>query len=132
VGSAAQIKAMKQVAGRLKLELAQFAELETFAQVASDLDAATKADIERGKRLRELLKQNQNSPIRVEEQVALIYLGVNGHMDAFPISQVKQRISDFRSYLNTNSEFLENLKREKRITPEIETMLKSAIEEVLV
>merc|ERR1711990_1368368 len=77
VGSAAQIKAMKQVAGRLKLELAQFAELETFAQVASDLDAATKADIERGKRLRELLKQNQNSPIRVEEQVALIYLGVN-------------------------------------------------------
>merc|ERR1712115_589892 len=79
VGSAAQIKAMKQVAGRLKLELAQFAELETFAQVASDLDAATKADIERGKRLRELLKQPQSSPIRVEEQVALIYIGVNGH-----------------------------------------------------
>merc|ERR1711987_1922 len=77
VGSAAQIKAMKQVAGRLKLELAQFAELETFAQVASDLDEATKADIERGKRLRELLKQPQSSPIRVEEQVALIYIGVN-------------------------------------------------------
>merc|ERR1711937_15967 len=93
VGSAAQIKAMKQVAGRLKLELAQFAELETFAQVASDLDAATKADIERGKRLRELLKQPQSSPIRVEEQVALIYIGVNGHLDSIPMEEVKQRVS---------------------------------------
>merc|ERR1712232_1209001 len=88
VGSAAQIKAMKQVAGRLKLELAQFAELETFAQVASDLDEATKADIERGKRLRELLKQPQSSPIRVEEQVALIYIGVNGHLDSIPMEEV--------------------------------------------
>merc|ERR1712193_598480 len=95
VGSAAQIKAMKQVAGKLKLELAQFAELEAFAQVASDLDAATKADIERGKRLRELLKQPQSSPIRVEEQVALIYIGVNGHLDSIPMEEVKQRVSDF-------------------------------------
>merc|ERR1712078_669072 len=110
VGSAAQIKAMKQVAGRLKLELAQFAELETFAQVASDLDAATKADIERGKRLRELLKQPQSSPIRVEEQVDLIYIGVNGHLDSIPMEEVKQRVSDFRAYLNRDASFLTSVK----------------------
>jgi F-type H+-transporting ATPase subunit alpha len=128
VGSAAQIKAMKQVAGRLKLELAQFAELETFAQVASDLDAATKADIERGKRLRELLKQPQSSPIRVEEQVALIYIGVNGHLDSIPMEEVKQRVSDFRAYLNRDASFLTSVKKEKKITPENEEMLKNAIQ----
>merc|ERR1712182_204839 len=72
VGSAAQIKAMKRVAGKLKLELAQFAELEAFSQFASDLDQATQADIERGKRLRELLKQPQAAPLEVADQVAMI------------------------------------------------------------
>jgi F-type H+-transporting ATPase subunit alpha len=90
VGSAAQIKAMKQVAGKLKLELAQFAELEAFSQFASDLDAATQAELARGQRLREMLKQKVNSPIPVEEQVALIYAGINGYLDDIPVSDVKE------------------------------------------
>ncbi|MCO5556923.1 hypothetical protein L7F22_010478 [Adiantum nelumboides] len=78
VGSAAQIKAMKQVAGKLKLELAQSAELEAFAHFASDLDKTTQSQLARGQRLRELLKQSQSAPLSVEEQVATIYTGVNG------------------------------------------------------
>ena len=80
VGSAAQLKAMKQVAGKLKLELAQFAELEAFAQFASDLDQATQNQLARGQRLRELLKQPQASPLSVEDQVATIYAGTNGYL----------------------------------------------------
>merc|ERR1711920_931352 len=80
VGSAAQPKAIKKVAGKLKLELAQFAELEAFAQFASDLDAATQRRLARGERLRELLKQPQNSPLNTESQVAVIYAGVNGYL----------------------------------------------------
>ena len=89
VGSAAQIKAMKQVAGKLKLELAQFAELEAFSQFASDLDAATQNQLARGVRLRELLKQKNSSPLAVEEQIALIYSGINGFLDDLEVSQVK-------------------------------------------
>merc|ERR1712086_1230832 len=81
VGSAAQIKAMKQVAGKLKLELAQFAELEAFAQFSSDLDQATQNQLARGTRLRELLKQAQAAPLSVEMQVATIYTGVQGYLD---------------------------------------------------
>merc|ERR1712037_423671 len=81
VGSAAQTKAMKQVAGKLKLELAQFAELEAFSQFASDLDEATQAELARGQRFRERLKQPQSSPLSVAEQVALIYTGINGFLD---------------------------------------------------
>merc|ERR1712134_191792 len=84
VGSAAQLKAMKQVAGKLKLELAQFAELEAFYQFASDLDEATQKQLARGTRLREVLKQPQNSPLSVPEQVALIYTGINGFLDDLP------------------------------------------------
>ena len=80
VGSAAQVKAMKQVAGKLKLELAQFAELEAFSQFASDLDQATQNQLARGARLRELLKQAQNSPLSVGDQVASIYAGTNGYI----------------------------------------------------
>merc|ERR1711972_491251 len=99
VGSAAQTKAMKQVAGKLKLELAQFAELEAFSQFASDLDAATQAELARGQRLREMLKQQQNSPISVEEQVALIYAGINGFLDDVPVSDVKEFAEKLRSYI---------------------------------
>ena len=81
VGSAAQVKAMKKVAGKLKLELAQFDELEAFSQFASDLDAATQAQLARGARLRELLKQPQSNPLSVEDQVAMIYAGTNGYLD---------------------------------------------------
>ena len=102
VGSAAQIKAMKQVAGKLKLELAQFAELEAFAQFASDLDKATQNQLARGQRLRELLKQSQSSPLAVEEQVATIYTGVNGYLDILEVDQVKKFLVQLREYLITN------------------------------
>merc|ERR1712014_332961 len=85
VGSAAQPKAIKKVAGKLKLELAQFAELESFAQFSSDLDPATKRQLVRGQRLRELLKQPQNSPLTVEQQVSLIYAGTNGYLDVYAV-----------------------------------------------
>ncbi|BBN12598.1 hypothetical protein Mp_5g21420 [Marchantia polymorpha subsp. ruderalis] len=92
VGSAAQIKAIKQVAGKLKLELAQFAELEAFVQFASDLDKATQNQLARGQRLRELFKQSQSSPLSVEEQIATIYTGVNGYLDVLETVQVKKNL----------------------------------------
>jgi F-type H+-transporting ATPase subunit alpha len=94
VGSAAQIKPMKKVAGQLKLDLAQFAELETFAQVASDLDAETAAMLTRGTRLREMLKQPQNSPIAVEEQILIIYSGTNGWLDKLPVESVRGSLKE--------------------------------------
>jgi F-type H+-transporting ATPase subunit alpha len=100
VGSAAQIKAMKQVAGKLKLELAQFAEL-AFSQFASDLDKATLAQLARGQRLRELLKQPVNTPKSVEEQVALIYAGTNGYLDQLPVNLVNPFATALQEYLAT-------------------------------
>ena len=99
VGSAAQIKAMKQVAGKLKLELAQFAELEAFSQFASDLDKATLAQLARGQRLRELLKQPASSPKIVEEQVAIIYAGTNGFLDDLPVDKVSPFCDALKEYL---------------------------------
>jgi F-type H+-transporting ATPase subunit alpha len=128
VGSAAQTKAMKQVAGKLKLELAQFAELEAFSQFASDLDAATQAELARGTRLREMLKQQQNSPIAVEEQVALIYAGINGFLDDIPVSDVKEFVVKLRSYIRTSvPQFITSIQSEKKLTPENEETLKKAI-----
>jgi F-type H+-transporting ATPase subunit alpha len=89
VGSAAQIKAMKQVAGTIKLELAQYREMAAFAQFASDLDASTQRLLNRGSRLTELLKQPQFSPLKMEEQVVVIYAGVNGYLDTFPVNRVR-------------------------------------------
>ncbi|KAM0038048.1 putative H(+)-transporting two-sector ATPase [Helianthus debilis subsp. tardiflorus] len=94
VGSAAQIKAMKQVAGKLKLELAQFAELEAFAQFASDLDKATQNQLARGQRLRELLKQSQSAPLAVEEQILTIYTGTNGYLDSLEGTVTNQTDTD--------------------------------------
>jgi F-type H+-transporting ATPase subunit alpha len=132
VGSAAQIKAMKQVAGTLKLELAQFDELEAFSQFASDLDKATQNQLARGQRLREILKQAQNSPIPVEEQVAIIYTGTRGHLDGLAIKQVAPYIIYLRQYLrNLKPEFLSNIISTKALTPENEVILKTAIEESL-
>jgi len=128
VGSAAQTKAMKQVAGKLKLELAQFAELEAFSQFASDLDAATQAELARGQRLREMLKQQQNSPIPVEEQVALIYAGINGFLDDIPVDEVKEFIVKLRSYIrNSAPQFISSIQSEKKLSPENEEVLKTAI-----
>ena len=131
VGSAAQIKAMKQVAGKLKLELAQFAELEAFSQFASDLDKATLAQLARGQRLRELLKQPSGSPRRVEEQVAIIYAGTNGFLDDLAVDQVSPFAFALQEYLNVKDEsFFKDVLASKKLSSEGEEMLKKAIDAV--
>ena len=130
VGSAAQIKAMKQVAGKVKLELAQFDELQAFSQFASDLDAATQKQLARGQRLRELLKQPQYSPLPVEEQVAVIYAGINGFMDDVPVEQIVAFAKALRDYIRTSKPKVAELIRiEKKIGGESEDILKAAIAE---
>mmetsp|Transcript_30902 Transcript_30902/g.118432 ORF Transcript_30902/g.118432 Transcript_30902/m.118432 type:complete len:505 (+) Transcript_30902:3422-4936(+) len=130
VGSAAQIKAMKKVAGKLKLELAQFAELEAFSQFASDLDKATQNQLARGQRLREILKQAQNSPIPVEEQTAIIYAGINGYLDEVPLDQVKAFVSNLRDNLSTKETYGDGIRTTKALSDEGEEILKKAIDEV--
>nr|WCR30459.1 ATP synthase CF1 alpha subunit [Selaginella remotifolia] len=130
VGSAAQIKAMKQVAGKLKLELAQFAELEAFAQFASDLDKATRDQLARGQRLRELLKQSQSAPLSVEGQIATIYTGTNGYLDKLEVGQVQGFLAQLRDYLVTDKpEYAEIINSTKTFTERAETLLKEAIEQ---
>eukprot|EP01035_Chromulina_nebulosa_P024418 gene24418-31797_t len=128
VGSAAQIKAMKQVAGKLKLELAQFAELEAFSQFSSDLDKATLQQLARGQRLRELLKQPQGSPKSVEEQVSLIYAGTNGYLDSLPIPLVGIFAANLQEYLTTkDTRVISSIKESKKLSPDAEQLLKEAI-----
>lgn len=130
VGSAAQIKAMKQVAGKIRLELAQFRELEAFAQFASDLDEATQQQLARGRRLRELLKQPQYSPLSVAEQVACIYAGTNGLMDDIPVDKVVDFKQGLVSYLGTNKpEYEATIRSEKKLTDEATKVLEAAIAE---
>jgi F-type H+/Na+-transporting ATPase subunit alpha len=102
VGSAAQTKAMKKVAGKIKLELAQFDDLQAFAQFASDLDKATQDQLARGVRLRELLKQPQNSPLSVSEQVAVLYAGINGYLDEIPVDKIVTFAKGLRDYLKSS------------------------------
>ena len=131
VGSAAQTKAMKKVAGKLKLELAQFAELEAFSQFASDLDEATQKQLARGTRLREVLKQPQNSPLSVAEQVALIYTGINGFLDDLKIELIKSFCANLLNYLNNSSNpYVSIITSTNQFTDEAETALKEAIEEL--
>jgi F-type H+-transporting ATPase subunit alpha len=99
VGGAAQIKAMKSVSGRLKVDLAQFREMEAFAMFASDLDAASKAQLERGARMVEILKQPQSSPVPVEQQVGIIWAATNGHLDSVPVSDVRRFEAEWIDYL---------------------------------
>jgi F-type H+-transporting ATPase subunit alpha len=114
VGGNAQIKSMKKVAGTLKLDQAQFRELEAFAKFGSDLDASTKLTIERGRRNLEILKQAQYSPIPVEQQVAMIYISTNGYMDKVPVKEVKSFESDFLNYLKaSHKDTLESLRSGK-------------------
>ena len=127
VGSAAQIKAMKQVAGTIKGELAQYREMAAFAQFGSDLDPATQRLLNRGARLTELLKQPQFSPLRVEEQVAVIFAGVNGYLDKLPVNKVGEFEHGFLALLRTDQAALLGEIRDKReLTDETRTKLKAA------
>lgn len=126
VGSAAQIKAMKQVAGSIKLELAQYREMEAFAQFASDLDASTQKLLARGQRLTRLLVQPQYSPLSVEEQVVVIYAGTRGYLDAVPVNQVEAYEARLLKTLRSNgADILETLRDEKKITDELEDKIKA-------
>ena len=126
VGSAAQPKAMKQVASRLKLELAQFAELEAFSQFASDLDRATQNLLARGYRLRELLKQPQSSPLSLPDQVATIYAGINGHLDHIDLEEVRHFLIGFRQYL-ADFQFAKVIESSNQFTEETESFLKELL-----
>jgi F-type H+-transporting ATPase subunit alpha len=130
VGSAAQIKAMKQVAGKLKLDLAQLGELEAFAQFASDIDKGTQNQLARGRRLRELLKQSQAEPLTVEDQIMTIYTGTNGYLDSLEIAKVGKFLEDLRNSLKSKKpQFQEIISSTKTFTEEAETLLKEAIQE---
>ena len=130
VGSAAQTKAMKKVAGKVKLELAQYAELAAFSQFASALDQATRNQLERGKRLQELLKQSQNSPLQLFEQVAIIYAGINGYLDEIPVEKIVSFAAGLRDYLrNSKPKYVEIVQGKKVLDEEAEGLLKEAIAE---
>jgi F-type H+-transporting ATPase subunit alpha len=129
VGSAAQIKAMKQVAGTIKLELAQYREMEAFSQFASDLDAATQRLLARGSRLTELLKQPQYSPLAVEEQVAVIFAGVRGYLDKIPVNQVTAFETQLLAKLRAEGgEILGAIRKEQVISEATEAKLKSFLD----
>jgi F-type H+-transporting ATPase subunit alpha len=129
VGGNAQIKAMKQVAGPLRLSLAQFRELEAFAQFGSDLDAATQRQLARGARLVEILKQPQYAPVPVELQVAIIYAVTNGHLDDVPVEQVRRWEQQFLAYLGaSHGPVVEGIRTKKALTDEITAGLKAAIQ----
>ena len=129
VGSAAQIKAMKQVAGSVKLELAQYREMAAFAQFASDMDASTRALLERGARLTELLKQPQYSPMKVEEQVAVIFAGVNGYLDGVAVSDIGRFEAGLLEHLRgASADVLDTIRDEQKLSEETEGKLKAAIE----
>ena len=130
VGSAAQTKAIKKVAGKLRLDLAQFRELAAFAQFASDLDPATRARIELGRRITEVLKQVQYSPMAVENEVAILYAVVNGHLDELPVEKVKDFEVRFHQFLGVQyKSWLEKLSQSKELTDDLENDLKKAIDE---
>ncbi|MDA7735718.1 F0F1 ATP synthase subunit alpha, partial [Pelagibacteraceae bacterium] len=129
VGSSAQIKAMKQVAGSIKLELAQYREMAAFAQFGSDLDASTQQLLNRGAKLTELLKQGQYSPLKVEEQVISIFCGVRGYLDNIETSKIKDFESGLLSQIKSDSpDILENINKTGKLDESNETKLKSFIE----
>ncbi len=130
VGGSAQIKAMRQVAGTLRLDLAQYRELAAFAQFGSDLDQATQRQLARGKRLTEILKQPQYRPQSVEKQVAIIYAAVNGYLDAVPVERLRQYEEDMHRFLETRkSGLLAAIVEKKTLDDEIKAQLNGALEE---
>ncbi|MGC6512354.1 MAG: F0F1 ATP synthase subunit alpha [Parvibaculales bacterium] len=129
VGSAAQVKAMKQVAGKIKGELAQYREMAAFAQFGSDLDAATQQLLNRGERLTELLKQNQFSPLQVEEQVVVIYAGVNGYLDKLPTAKIGAYEEGLLALMHgKEKKLLATIRDEKALSDKTEAKLKSVVE----
>ena len=129
VGSAAQIKAMKQVAGSIKLELAQYREMEAFAQFASDLDASTQRLLARGARLTELLKQDQYAPLPVEEQVVIVFAGVRGFLDPIPLDKVTSFEQKLRDEMKASGQdILDTIRTEKEISEATEEKLKAFME----
>jgi F-type H+-transporting ATPase subunit alpha len=130
VGSAAQIKAMKQVAGKIKLELAQFRELAAFAQFGSDLDAKTQAQLERGKRIVELFKQNQYQPQRVAVQVATLWAVQEKYFDDVPVDKVKDFQTKLADQLATRkADLLDQIEAKGKIDDEVGAALKAAVSE---
>ncbi|OGK71125.1 F0F1 ATP synthase subunit alpha, partial [Candidatus Roizmanbacteria bacterium RIFOXYC1_FULL_41_16] len=129
VGSSAQVKAMKQVAGKLKGELAQYRELAAFSQFASDLDEQTKKILRRGSHMYELLKQDKNQPLELEKQIAVIWLGTQGYTEAIELSEVKRFEWEYLSMLKSSkTKILSEIRNKKEITPEIEKELKAFTE----
>jgi F-type H+-transporting ATPase subunit alpha len=130
VGSAAQVKAMKQVAGQLKGDLAQFRELAAFAQFGSELDAATQAKIDRGKRIVELFKQGQYSPVPVEVQVGVIWAVQNGYVDDVPVERIKEFQAAWTDFLTTRkADLLRSIGEQKALSAELTTALKAAADQ---
>jgi F-type H+/Na+-transporting ATPase subunit alpha len=128
VGGAAQIKAMKEVAGSLRLDLSQYRELESFAAFASDLDSTSKAQLERGERLVELLKQPQYSPLAVEEQVVAIFLGTKGHLDSVPAEDVQRFETEFLEHVQASHEDIyEGIRESKKLPEEAEEKLTTVV-----
>ena len=132
VGSAAQIKAMKQVAGTIKLDLAQYREMAAFAQFASDMDASTRQLLSRGERLTELLKQSQYSPMEVEEQVAVIFAGVKGYLDQIPTQKIGEFEQALLQKLDTKgSKVLDSIRKDKAISDDTEKSLKDTLDQLV-
>jgi F-type H+/Na+-transporting ATPase subunit alpha len=130
VGGSAQIKAMKKVAGTMRLDLAQYRELEAFAKFGSDLDKATTQQLTRGQRLVEILKQKQYSPMPVERQVVVLYAGTQGYLDEVPVEMVKKYESDFLSEMeNMHNEILEDIKSRKEMTDETKSKLDNVLKD---
>lgn len=130
VGGAAQIPAMKKVAGSLKLELAQYRDLAAFAQFGSELDKETKAQLDQGERIMEILKQPQYSPVRVEHQVIIFYVAINKHLLDIPVEKVKQYEKEFLQYVDNNyPEIVESIRETKDLTEETEKKIEEAVKE---
>ncbi|MDO7906524.1 F0F1 ATP synthase subunit alpha [Paenibacillus sp. JX-17] len=129
VGGSAQIKAMKKVAGSLRLDLAQYRELQAFSQFGSDLDRSTKARLDRGARMMEILKQGVNQPLSVEHQVVSLYTAVRGFLDDIPVADVRRFEQEFLSFIDSNHpEVLQSIRDTKDLVPENDAALKAAIE----
>jgi F-type H+-transporting ATPase subunit alpha len=130
VGGAAQIKAMRQVAGTLRLDLAQYRELAAFAQFGSDLDKSTQAQLTRGARLVEILKQPQYEPLSVERQVAIIFAGTNGYLDSIPVSELRAFETELYKFIeNRYPQLFRGIAEKKQLDDELKKALTDAVKE---